>query len=135
MIVALTYVGGSFITLVLLTVVYAIEDVKGRRIFLASLREKIDALLISLSLQISSWFFSFGHGFMRLLFHYGAHSILKRVLATLQGLEFKVEDLVRKNRKIARDIRDRKRSHLTDIATHKETVSLTSEQKVELKSR
>ncbi len=135
MIVALTYVGGSFVTLVLLTVVYAIEDAKGRRIFLATVREKIDAFLISLSLQISSWFFSFGHGFMRLLFHYGAHSILKRVLTALQGLESHVEDLVRKNRKVARDIRDRKRSHLTDIAAHKETVSLTTKQKVEMKSR
>ena len=135
MIVALTYVGGSFITLILLTIVYAVEDAKGRRIFFATLREKIDRTLISLSHKISSWFFGFGHGFMRLLFHYGAHSILKRVLSALQGLEFRVEDLVRKNRKIARDIRDKKQSHLTDVAIHKEAVSLSSQQKEEMKSQ
>ena len=120
MIIALTYVGGSFITLVLLTIIYAIEDAKGKRIFLVGLRAKIDSSLISLSHSISSWFFSFGHGFMRLLFHYGAHSILKRVLASLQGLELRVEDLVRKNRKVAREIRNRKQTHVTESDSQKE---------------
>lgn len=129
MVIAFVYVGCSVVALLLLTVVYTIEDVKGRRIFLVRVREATDRFLNAFSLKVSKWLYGFAHGFMRLLFHYGAHSILKRVLSGIRNLEARVEDLVRKNRKIAKDIRNKTRTHLNDIADHKEEVALSDKEK------
>jgi hypothetical protein len=129
MIIAFVYVGCSVVILLLLTVLYTIEDVKGKRIFMVSGRESLDRFLNAFSLEISRISYGFAHGFMRLLFHYGAHSILKRVLSGIRNLEVRVENLVRANRKIAKDIRNKTRTHLSDIADHKEEVALTDKEK------
>ena len=93
----------------------------------------MDRLLNALLNKVSKWLYGFANGFMRLLFHYGAHSILKRVLAGIRTLEARVENLVRANRKIAKDIRNKTRTHLNDIADHKEEVALTDKEKEEMK--
>jgi hypothetical protein len=131
MVLALTYVAGSFITLLVLTCIYVIEDIKGKRVFLLSFRTKLDAFLALLLVKIEKFMYSFTNGFMRLMLHYGAHSILKRVLAVIRKLEVKVEDLVRRNRSIAKDIRSslRPKNHLDAIAEHKEEVALTEKEK------
>ena len=129
MVIAFVYVGCSVVALLLLTVVYTIEDVKGKRIFMVGARESLDRFLNAFSLKISRFVYGFAHGFMRLLFHYGAHSVLKRVLAGIRRLEVRVENLVRANRKIAKDIRNKTRTHLSDIADHKEEVALTDKEK------
>lgn len=129
MVIAFVYVGCSVLALLVLTVVYTIEDVKGKRVFLVGVREAMDRFLNAFLQKISVWLYGFAHGFMRLLFHYGAHSILKRVLSGIRGLEARVENLVRKNRKIAKDIRNKTRTHLSDIADHKEEVALSDEDK------
>ena len=136
MIIALSYVGVSITVLLLLTVVYVIEDNKGHRVFLVSLREKCDNLLALLVARFEKIAFSFTRGFMRLLLHYGAHSILKRMLAFIRALETRVEHLVRQNRKVAKDIGGslRQKSHLDAIAEHKEEVSLTEQEREELRS-
>lgn len=129
MVIAFVYVGCSILALLVLTIVYTIEDVKGKRVFLVGVREALDRFLTAFIQKISLWLYGFAHGFMRLLFHYGAHSILKRVLSGIRGLEARVENLVRKNRKIAKDIRNKTRTHLSDIADHKEEVALTDTEK------
>jgi hypothetical protein len=136
MIIALTYMAISIGSLLLLTVVYVVEDKKGHRVFLVSPREKLDSLLGKLMLQFERIAFSFTRGFMRLLLHYGAHSILKRTLALIRRLEAKVELLVRQNRKVAKDIGGtlRSNSHLGAIAEHKEEVSLSEKEKQQLRS-
>jgi hypothetical protein len=131
MVLALTYVAGSFITLLVLTFIYVVEDIRGKRVFLVSLRTKLDALLALALVKIEKFMYSFTNGFMRLMLHYGAHSILKRVLAVIRRLEAKVEDLVRRNRNIAKDIRSslRPKNHLDEIAQHKEEVALSEKEK------
>jgi hypothetical protein len=132
MIVALTYVGVSTIVLILLTIVYVIEDSKGHRVFLLSLRAKLDALFLFILRKLVAVRTFFTHGFMRILLHYGAHTILKRVLAALRRLEKRVEDLVRHNRKVAKDISAAKsKNHLDAIAEHKEETALSESQKEE----
>lgn len=133
MVIAFVYVGCSVLALLVLTIVYTIEDVKGKRVFLVGAREALDRFLNAFLRKISLWLFGFVHGFMRLLFHYGAHSILKRVLSGIRGLEARVENLVRKNRKIAKDIRNKTRTHLSDIADHKEEVALSDSEKEKMK--
>ena len=129
MIIALTYVGISVAVLLLLTVLYVVEDIQGKQVFMVKARARFDALLYVLLAKLQQWVSVFTTGFMRILFHYGAHSILKRLLATLRTLEARVEYLVRQNRKVARDLRNRARTHLDDIADHKAEVALTDKEK------
>jgi hypothetical protein len=136
MVVALTYVGVSITVLTVLTVVYVVEDVHGKRVFIPRVRETLDQGLYIVALKLRDISRFFTHGFVRLLLHYGAHTILKRILNTLRGWEHRVEELVRHNRKIAKDIRAQKGDpHLNAIAQHKQDVALTEIQKEELKSK
>jgi hypothetical protein len=133
MIVALIYVGVSIGVLLLLTFVYVVEDIKGERVFLLSLRAKLDAFFVYVLRRIELMMFSFSNGVVRLLLHYGAHTILKRVLAFIRGLEVRVEELVRKNRRIAKSIGAlRSGGHLSALAEHKEEVALTDKEKADL---
>lgn len=136
MVAALTYVGVSVAVLSLLTVVYVIEDVHGKRVFLTSAREALDRLFASVAKLLERVSRFFTHGFVRLLLHYGAHTLLKRILSTLRTWEHKVEELVRHNRKVAKDIRSQKvGGHLDAIAKHKEEVALSEEEKIERKAQ
>ena len=132
MIVALAYVGVSLAVLLLLTLLYVMEDIKGTRIVLPRLREAFDRALIFVQQKLRALLSFFTHGFMRLLLHYGAHTVLNRLLSALRTLEGRVEELVRKNRKLAKDIRTPKeRNHLDAIAAHKEEVALSDEEREE----
>ncbi|MFM2381760.1 MAG: hypothetical protein RLZZ76_527 [Candidatus Parcubacteria bacterium] len=135
MIVALTYVGVSIGALLLLTFVYVVEDIKGDRVFFLSLRDKLDAFFMRVLRKIELFMFSLSTGFVRILLHYGAHSILKRTLAFIKTLEVRVEELVRKNRRIAKSISAiRSKSHLGSLADHKDEVALTEKEKTDLMS-
>ncbi len=131
---ALTYVGCSVTILVLLTFIYAVEDKKGHRVFLVRFRELLDKFLFAVKQKFSATGSYFNNSLMRLLLHYGAHSILKRVLNALRRLEERVENLVRHNRRVARDIHIAKtRNHLDEIADHKEEVALSEKQKEKMR--
>lgn len=132
MLAALLYVGGSVVVLVLLTGIYTLEDIRNRRIVLVRLRESFDIILQRIAVKLGNGKSFFTHGFMRLMLHYGAHTILKRLLTTLRRMESRVEELVRKNRRVAKDIRAAKvKNHLDEIAQHKQEVALSEEEKEE----
>lgn len=132
MIIALTYVGVSIAVLLLLTFLYVIEDIQGKRVFLPRLRVAFDEMLATIQRKIGSLVSFFTHGFMRLLLHYGAHTVLKRLLAALRTLESRVEELVRKNRRVAKTIRESKeKNHLDVIAEHKEEMTLSEKEREE----
>jgi hypothetical protein len=136
MILALTYVGISTVVLTVLTFVYVIEDRKERRIVLEGFRSWLDKLFTKLLKKLAAVRAFFTHGFVRLLLHYSAHKILKRILATLQRLEKKVEELVRRNRTVAKTIKaSKEKNHLHAIAEHKEEVALSDKEKEERLSR
>ncbi len=104
MFVAFTYVGVSLAILIVLTFVYVLEDIKGERIFFLKFRDILDEYLRKALAKIELFMFSLTNGVVRLLLHYGAHSILKRALASIRTLESRVEELLRKNRRIAKSI-------------------------------
>lgn len=136
MVAALTYVGVSSAVLAVLTVVYIIEDIRGKRVVIPRTRAALDRGLQRFLAKFSEVSRFFTHGFVRLLLHYGAHTILKRVLTTLRNWEQKVEAMVRHNRKVAKDIREgRSANHLDAIAQHKQEVALSEEEKVERKAQ
>jgi len=136
MLAALTYVGISVAVVLVLTVVYVFEDLRGRRLFLTAAREALDRFIAAILQLLRRVTRFFTHGFVRLLLHYGAHTLLKRILNTLRNWEHKVEELVRHNRKVAKDIRAQKTdSHLHAIAKHKEEVALSEEEKIERKAQ
>jgi hypothetical protein len=134
MIAALIAFACSCGLLLLLILLYTAEDIRGRRIFLSGARSLFDRILLSSLAALRHLRDAFNNSFMRLLLHYGMHSILKRILAALRHFEKRVEDLVRRNRTIARRIRARKeqRTHLDEIASHKEEVALTKEEREKL---
>jgi hypothetical protein len=119
--------------LLLLIFLYTAEDVRGRRILLSGVRSFFDRVLLGALAGLRRMVDAFNNSFMRLLLHYGVHSILKRILAALRHFEKRIEDLVRRNRTIARRIRASKekgqRTHLDEIASHKEEVALTKEER------
>lgn len=132
MVIALTYVVGSVAILTLLTFVYVIEDIQGKRVFLTSLRLKLDGVAVFILTKLSAVISFFTNGFVRLLLHYGAHSVLKRILNFIRKLEKKVEDLVRQNKMVAKRIgSNKKRNHLDEIAEHKEETALSEKEKEE----
>ena len=137
MLTALSIFGGSVVVLALLIVVYSIEDSKGERVFLRSFREMLDRGLIGLVFLARSGVTFFTHSFMRLLLHYGLHTILSRILNALRDMEKKVEELVRKNKRVAKAIQAAKssRSHLHQVREHKEEVALSEEDKERLRSK
>jgi hypothetical protein len=132
---ALTYLGVSLGILLLLMVLYTIEDKKGGRIVLKGVRAALDALFLTILAWLTRLTKVFTHGFMRILLHYSLHRLLSRILHTLQVLEKKVENLVRHNRRVAKTIKEgtKEKTHLQAIAEHKEEVSLSDAQREHLK--
>jgi hypothetical protein len=133
---ALVYLGVSFGILLLLTVLYTVEDKKGGRVLLGGARASLDAFFLTILLGLTRLTKVFTHGFMRILLHYSLHRLLSRILDTLQLLEKKVENLVRHNRRVAKTIKQgsKEKTHLQAIAEHKEEVSLSEAEKKEMKT-
>lgn len=135
MILALTYVALCLTILSVLTFVYVVEDVRGKRIFLSGTRSQLDLFFRVIQRKIGAVVSQFTNGFMRVLFHYGAHSVLKRVLALIRKLEGRVEEMVRKNKRVAKSITSGKaKNHLDAIAEHREETALSEVQKEEMKA-
>jgi len=137
MVPALWYLGISIGVFLLLSLLYSIEDKKGDRVILKGFRALLDGVFLAILARLFSLMAFFTHGFMRLLLHYSAHKILKRIQTTLQRLEQKIEALVRHNRRIAKTIKEeaKEKNHLHAIAEHKEEVALSEKEKEERLSR
>ena len=136
MLSALTYVGCSITVLALLILLYTIEDIRGKRLFLDGFRQWLDRVCAFILSKLSQLLNFFGMKFVRLLIHYSLHGLLKRILGGLRKLEKKVEELVRKNRKIATEIQlSKTKNHLDAIAEHKEETALSEKQKEKLLSQ
>ena len=134
----LTYLGCSALVLVILTTLYIIEDASGHRVVLPRLRGHLDAVCNAVARKLSISGVLFGKGFLRLLFHYGAHSLLKRILLMLRSWEQKIETLVWNNKRVVKNINTQKstnRNHLDEIADHKSEVAPSEEKKKELLSQ
>lgn len=132
---ALMYLGGSTLLLIILGLFYSFEDRRGSRVLLVGLRGLVDSFLLSIQGFLSHTWDKFVTRFVKLLFHYGAHQLLKQVLQSVRRFESKIEEMLKRNKAVAREINGKKtHTHLDDIAAHKEESALTEEQKEALRS-
>lgn len=130
------WVGGSAIVVCALLIFYSFEDKKGGRIVLPRFRLMLDHVVEACGRSLLRAGDFMGGRFLRLLIHYGLHTILKRLLFFLRSLEGKVEEMVRQNRRRAKDVtQPHVENHLDAIAQHKEEVALTEREKRKLRAQ
>lgn len=128
---ALILVAGSALLLTILSSLFVVEDRRGGRVVLVSVRTYFDRLCLYL--------FSFGRrillaiwrGFLGLVLEHGYRLVVKLV-DYLKGIEQRVEHAVLRNYHAAHKER-RSRTHLDEIADHKESTALSEEDKKRLK--
>lgn len=133
---AFVYFACSALTLGIIAGVFRVEDAQqGRRIVLRRARAWFDGVVVSAGSKLTKFDTYLGRGITRLLLHYAAHSILHRLLALITRMEKRVEHLLRRNKQVAKDIQGTKsKTHLDEIAEHKEEVALTDAQKRKMRS-
>ena len=134
---ALIYFGASTAVLLVLSSLYIVEDIRGKRIVLANLRDGLDGLIMRVSTKLGIPTMVFEGGFVRLIIHYVAHTVLGGLLRFLRRIEQRVESIVHRNRNAAKQItRDKQaRTHLDEIADHKHEVALSEKEKERLKQQ
>ena len=131
---ALIYFSASLVILIFLSVLYRIEDIRGKRVVLSRIRSLTDIGLITTFTTLRQLRHRVWDGFVHIVLRYGVHTFLGATLAFLKGLEQRVEIAVRRNRQAVRSGK-RVRNHLDEIADHKESVALSEEEKQKLKDR
>ncbi len=127
---------GSTVTLVILTGVFRLEDRSGKIVVLGGVRRWFNGTLTALVARAMGWHPYVGRGFMRLILHYLAHGLLRRILIGIRRIEHWIEQLMRQNRQVAKSIDAEKRhsSHLQAIADHKVETALSEREKRRLRS-
>lgn len=127
---------GSTITLVFMAGVFRLEDARGGQyVCCARVRMGVNALYERIERTLGGWHPYLGRGFFRLIMHYLAHSVLRRVLRFVRRLEQGIETTMRRNRQVAKAIDAEKRqTHLTALSEHKEETALTERQKQRLRA-
>ena len=134
---AFIYLASSIITLSVIAGVFRIEDAQGGQLLvLRRVRGFFDRVVLWL-IMCCTWIAAYiRHSFARLFFHYLAHRLLKRLYAVTHRLELKTEELLRQNKRTARRISTERqeRSHLDEIADHKERTSLSDAQIEKMRS-
>ena len=134
---ALMYLTSSIIALSVIAGIFRVEDAQGGQlIMLRRTRGFFDRVVLWL-IACYSWIAAYiRHSFARLFFHYLAHRLLKRLYAVTHRLELKTEELLRQNKRTARRISTERheRSHLDEIADHKERTSLSDAQIEQMRS-
>jgi hypothetical protein len=133
---ALIILIASVLTLVFTAGVFRIEDARnGKLLFAVRLRGFFDAVVTKVVGKLSKVETYLGKGFVRLMLHYFAHGILRRVLSFVSSTQKKLEHLLRRNKQVAKEIRTKKeKTHLDKIAEHKEETALTEAQKKKMRS-
>ncbi len=128
---ALTILVCSTLTLACIAGVFRVEDAQeGQRIIFKRTRAGFDWLvLVCIGLYTNTRNY-LSKSIFRLMYHYGAHTVLSRVHALTQRIHIRIEKAMRQNKQIARTIRSQKeRNHLDEIADHKEETALSQEER------
>lgn len=132
MVVPLTWLAVSTVVFVLLTVLYVVEDARGGRIILAGVRTRLDTLCSSLFVRVSRLTWSVWHGLVQFVLRHGVHRALGIIMNQTERLELRVERLVLRHRKA---MRERARTHLDEIAEHKQANALSEAERNRLRDQ
>lgn len=120
----------SFATLILLVALFRYETRKGVRVA-ERFRQYIDFGVYKARHRLSqiSWFL--GRDFIRQVFHYLFHTVLRLVLHFLRRCEHGLKNIMRVNKTLAKNAEreNMERTKLEEIALHKAANALTEEEK------
>lgn len=122
---------------ILITALYLLnkaETAKGQRLFLSSLRSRLDSIVIARTENWNQWKKYVGASSFRLFLHYLLHQGLGFALFVIRWIEGKLHGLRRRNKMVARVTSDND-NHLSHIAKHKEEVALSEEEQQERRER
>jgi len=135
MVTPLIYFSASALSLVLLAALYLYEDARGRRIIFPRLRAHLDNACVVVILFLIKIVRMLWHGIMQFVLRHGVYAFLGATVTFLRRLEKRVEYAVLYNRHAASKVRqNRERTHLDEIAEHKELTALSEEDRQRLKS-
>ncbi len=137
MIGPVVYLISSTVVFLLLVLLYILEDRRGDRLLLSSLRSRLDRGLLYIKRQIIIRSGVTLQQIVKFLLHHGIQTVLRKMLRFVRSIEERLEVLLRKHRHANKKARREKtsRNHLDEIADHREKSALTEEQKLELRSR
>ena len=128
----------TFVLLVAWWIILTIEQRRDMRLFAVGLRGFLDKIFERVTRKLSLWYVSITRHKMKLSWYYSIHAVLVAVLSFLASTYTKIENVVIKNRDKAKKIRKEKhsltKSHLTEIAEHKESVQLSPKEKTRRKN-
>ncbi|MFN3188348.1 MAG: hypothetical protein ACK42D_02270 [Candidatus Paceibacteria bacterium] len=128
----------SFTLLIAWLIISTIEQRRGTRLFAIGLRGFLDRICDRITRKLCLCYVSITRHKMKLSWYYSIHAVLVAVLAFLGVTYTKIENVVISNRDKAKKIRKEKQSlkktHLTEIAEHKENVQLSSKEKTRRKN-
>lgn len=121
----------------LYSLLVSFEKRRGKRVLLSGLRGFFDLVLVKISTFIRYWLNYIGRHIIKLSWYYSIHRFLQLVMTVLVKTYDRLEVLFMHNRDRARVIKvERKkmkqRSHLDQVADHKEAVSLSEAEKKKL---
>jgi len=134
MIDPLSFLYYSLATMLVLSILFRVEDARGKR-FLETIRSLFDTVCGVIARSIRRTRVWFGAGMVRLFFHYLAHKLLKVGLAVMRTCERFFEKRLRYNRQKAHKLSESiEQSHLAAIAEHKRDTALTEREKQHLRA-
>ena len=126
---------GSAATIVALVALFNAEARRGERILLTRIRNWLDRVVLYLGSAFGRLFTYIGAGVFKVVFHYFVHKILSRCIAVLHGIASYLSHLQIRNKRRAMTVRNgENRSHLDEIAAHKEETSLTEAERRKMRS-
>lgn len=126
----------SFGIVIALFVLFGIEERRGVR-FASSLRAQADFLVLKLDHKVGVVLQLFGRDFIRQLFHYLFHTILRFLLVRVRKLEAGLKNVMRVNKTIAQTVEreNATRTKLEEVAKHKVASALSEEEKRKIKEK
>jgi hypothetical protein len=125
------------LTFVILAWLFSYERARGRRVFLAGFRNRLDDAFEQITLVLAAKLNYLGRHIIKLSWYYGIHKTLRFILAALVKSYDYLEGFFMRNRERARTIKLEKRTmqsegHLVQVAEHKASTALTDSQKKRL---
>jgi hypothetical protein len=117
---------------------FSVEENKGHRVFLATLRGKIDEIIDAITKYLASKLTYLGRHIIKLSWYYSIHKVLRFILASLVKVYDLLEGMFMSNRDRARTIKIEKKSlqnsdgHFGQVAEHKASSALSETQKKKL---
>lgn len=130
--------GLSLILLIAWMIVTSVEATRSSRLFASRFRNFLDSTFEQMIARLARWYVSITRHKIKLSWYYSIHAILVAMMAFLATIYHKIESVLISNRAKAKKIRKEKhslaKSHLTEIAEHKESTQLSPKEKTRRKN-